>query len=395
MELEESALKKSSDAQVFDSQFRFDPATGLWALIADGRADRPHNVNGTSDEACVFCPGSEEQTPKLALAAVAKNDVADPRSLDEIEILEPSDDPKLARRPWFARVVENKYPSFRLDATSAPAPTLAQIEAASYANERDAVPTSVRARGLFEVIVDSPRCVRDWSEFSEFQIKVAFRVFRARLRALRATGLFENAFVFKNVGADAGASQRHTHSQLVGNVESPPSAREETRRVAALERARLARGERKSYWDALLDEEIRLGERVVYVGERFVALCPRASRFPLQTDIIPRFADAFEDYDDAAVDELALLSRRLVSAYRAARRRLSPNEPDRVDHNVVMRNPVYRDACLDVAPNERSRARWSFLPSLVKKAGYELGSNIDINPVAPERAAKILRDVAF
>ena len=48
----------------------------------------------------------------------------------------------------------------------------------------------------------------------------------------------------------------------------------------------------------------------------------------------------------------------------------------------------------DLAEGERlMRPRWLVLPSLVKKAGYEIGCDIDINPIAPETAAKMLRAV--
>lgn len=386
MENEESRVEVGSFPASFGSEFRLDPATGLWALIAEGRGARPSNAEddsatGDRDTNCAFCPGNESQTPKLVLAAVENES-------GEVELLEPGADPELARRPWIARVFENKYPVFRISPDSTEPPAYAEIVSGF-----DAPFSAIPAIGRHEVIVDTPRHIRSWSEFTDREIKWAFRIFRARLRALRNSGRFERAFVFKNVGPGAGASQRHSHCQLVGEVKLPPSAIEELKRLLVLTQTARRSGDSRSYWNAILDAELRAKERVVAASERFVVHCPFASRYPMQVEICPRFGDALEDYSDEALDELALLARRTVAALETAKRLKLPNDPSPLDYNVVMRATPNRMA----PPFEElvgvARPRWVVLPSLVKKAGYEIGSGIDINPVSPETAATILREV--
>ena len=409
MKNDRNPIQKSADVKSLDSEFRYDPATGLWALVCEGRAERPSNTETRAgapsavspeepDPECCFCPGSESQTPELVAMAAVKRELgeAEPRSTDDVEFFVRPDPRQVEGLRWLARAVENKYPVFRTSEDGAPFATFREVQARFERGENEEKTRffqSVRGEGRHEVVVDSARHIRSWSEFTPLEMKLAFRMFRLRLRAFRDSGKFPYSFVFKNVGPNAGASQRHSHCQLTGNAQTPERVRNELARLIQYERTRKARGERKSYYDALLDAELDAQARVVAATERFVVYCPYASRFPMQTEICPRFDEPFEDYSDAALDELALLMRQTAAALEEAKRRYDPSDFSPLDYNVVMKNaPTALDP--DLAEGERlMRPRWLVLPSLVKKAGYEIGCDIDINPVAPETAAKMLRAV--
>ncbi|MBP5622888.1 MAG: hypothetical protein J6X44_12825 [Thermoguttaceae bacterium] len=397
-----------SKTQTLDSEYRLDPATGLWTLIVEGRDARPSNTERNDvesalyesekrrDPCCPFCLGNESLTPEtvakaaLKLSASKKNE----RDVDDFEIVSPTSDGEFDKSDWFVRVFENKYPFFRMNAAGEDVPTFKTVEKelTSGESKSTALFNSISGRGRHEVIVDSRRHVRSWSEFSELETKLTFRVFRSRLRALRDSGCFAYSFVFKNVGSGAGASQRHSHCQLTGNIELPPDVGREIERLIQYERARKARGENASFWDALLDAELQAQARVVAVTERFVVYCPYASRFPVQTEICPRFDGSFEDYDEVALDELALLVRKTIAALENAKRRHYSDDPKPLDYNVVMKNVpslLTSGLCEGVG---LARPRWLILPSLVKKAGYEIGCGVDINPISPETAARLLRE---
>jgi len=406
LENDEARLTNSRGARACRSEFRFDPYSGKWALIAEGRDDRPTNTeeNSTSksapsvvefDPRCPFCVGAESETPETV--ARASYDADDETNV-LYEILDRPTDLENTSRPWTVRVFENKYPVFRLNELDSTAPTFSDVER-NFERSTDSSPRrffqNVPSRGRHEVIVDSPSHRRSWSEFNDVEIKLTFRVFRSRLRVLRDSALFAYSFVFKNVGANAGASQRHTHCQLTGMTELPDAIRAELERLRRFERARRARGETRSFWDALLDAELEANERVLYASARFVAYCPYASRFPFQVEICPRTEAKFEDYDDATLDELATLSRDVARALEEVKRRKAPKDPSPLDYNILMKNaPSFVDPiCQEGA--EAFRPRWVFLPSVVKKAGYEIGSGIDINPIAPETVARLLRETPF
>jgi len=54
-------------------EFRKDPVTGRWVIIATDRSRRPADFNRLSvipkgDRFCPFCPGNEQKTPPEVLA---------------------------------------------------------------------------------------------------------------------------------------------------------------------------------------------------------------------------------------------------------------------------------------------------------------------------------------
>ncbi len=111
--------------------------------------------------------------------------------------------------------------------------------------------------------------------------------------------------------------------------------------------------------------------------------CPYASRFPYETWILPkRHASSFEcgskeDYVD--------LSRSLRQTLIRLNRRLE-NPPL---NYLIHSNPL--------AEVENAYYHWHIevLPKLSQVGGFEWGSDAYINSVAPEDAARQLREVAF
>lgn len=388
------------------SELRYDPIADRWAIIAEERGNRPFNaanvcacatlrVDCDYDPECPFCPGAEEQTtPTVEFVAVTERARRLPHetlTVDDFEIVRGSTQDACQSRRWFLRVVENKFPILRMSD---------QLEAAElsdafarFLTRESSCNCNELAFGRHEVIVDAVRHCRGWAEMTSVEIKLAFRVFRSRLRALRASDQFGYAFVFKNVGESAGASQPHTHCQLTANASVPPELEAELRRLDAYERARRARGDLQTYWSALVSNELKNGLRVVLDTERFLAYCPYASRFPMLVEICPKFDEPFEEYADPELDELALLARKLVALLQRAKTIYVPTDPRALDYNVYLRNAPYRATTPFRDALRAFRPRWVIVPTLVKKAGYELGCGLDVNPVSPETAAARLRNV--
>jgi UDPglucose--hexose-1-phosphate uridylyltransferase len=112
---------------------------------------------------------------------------------------------------------------------------------------------------------------------------------------------------------------------------------------------------------------------------RFAAVVPFAGRLPYETWIAPRSQQAsFGDLGDEDLGDVALLVRDVVGALRR-----SAGDPD---YNLVVQSAPVGE--------ERSPAfvwHMRLLPRLVTAAGFELGSGMSINSVAPENAAQALR----
>ena len=114
---------------------------------------------------------------------------------------------------------------------------------------------------------------------------------------------------------------------------------------------------------------------VVAIDDEAALICPWASRSPFELRVVPRTAAAnfAEDTAGAAMIHTAL---RLL----ATRFDRSP------ELNLWVRT----------APRGTESVRWyvDIAPRLTTKAGFELGTGVDINSYPPERAAADLRDGA-
>ena len=325
---------------------RQDATTNEWVILAPDRATRPGPARGepiasfrpplpSHDPACPFCPGNEDQTP-----------------------------PELSRTPaegpWERRVVPNRYPAVAPDGDT-------DRHGEPLAREMDGV-------GYHEVVIESPRHDERLDEMPIDRIAGVVATWRDRYRTLAADPRIKAVIVFKNVGERAGTSLVHPHSQILATPVIPPDA---IRRYAVATRYFDDTG-RCVYLD-LLDRELETAERVVAERPGLVAVAPFASRVPYETWITPRTPrPSFASLRDGEVREVAELLRDVVTALRHA--------ADDPDFNLVIHS----------APaGEESKPffLWHLrvLPRIVTAAGFELGSGMSINCVAPEDAARRLR----
>ena len=173
-----------------------------------------------------------------------------------------------------------------------------------------------------------------------------------------------------NEGREAGASLPHSHAQLYALPFVPAAiARERERFTAYSERT-----QGRNLLEDLLQEEVRRGERIVWIDREAVAVCPFASRVPFQLQLIPRRPRArFEDDGPLGggliLDVLGRLARVLGAVPPL---------------NMWVRT----------APSGAEHFCWriDLLPRLTHLAGLELGTGVNLNIVPPERAAALLRD---
>jgi len=111
--------------------------------------------------------------------------------------------------------------------------------------------------------------------------------------------------LFKNVGAAAGATLEHTHSQLIVTPIVPISVWEEM--TGALEFFNY-RG--RCIFCDMIQQELGSEKRVVLDSPNFISFAPYASRFPFETWILPKNHNShFENIQKTEVDELAPCSR--------------------------------------------------------------------------------------
>jgi UDPglucose--hexose-1-phosphate uridylyltransferase len=217
------------------------------------------------------------------------------------------------------------------------------------------------------VIVNGPQSVLSLAELPVEQVVAAVEMWRARMRAHAGAACLQ---LIVNERREAGASLPHTHAQLYALDFVPAAVARERERSAAYTTRTMG----QSLLGDLVAEEVRRGERIVAIDEEAVLLAPFASRLPFQLMLAPRRPRArfVEDGPSGAAllhDGLSRLARRLGS---------SP------PLNMWVRTAPLgaEDFCW----------RIDVMPRLTHLAGLELSTELNLNIVAPEDAARLLRE---
>jgi UDPglucose--hexose-1-phosphate uridylyltransferase len=222
------------------------------------------------------------------------------------------------------------------------------------------------AIGAHEVIVNAPEHVTAMAELDDELFAGAIATWRGRMRAHAGAAYVQ---VVVNEGSTAGASLPHTHAQLYALPFVPLAVARERERAGAY-------GERTAGGGLLSDvlvEEVRRRERLVAIDEEAALICPWASRSPYELRVVPRQAEASFAESDGGAAMIRTAMRVLAERFGG---------PPELNLWVV------------TAPRGAERFHWhvDIAPRLSVKAGFELGTGVDIDVYPPERAAADLRE---
>jgi UDPglucose--hexose-1-phosphate uridylyltransferase len=326
---------------------RKDPIVGRWVIIATSRARRSHDFDTTPQRQrgrfCPFCEGHEDKTPGEILA-----------------YRRPGTQPN--GEGWRVRVVPNKFPALEIEG--------------QLSKRGEGIYDMISGVGAHEVIIESPRHLVSTSELSEEQLREVLWVYRDRLVDLKKDQRLVYGMIFKNVGAAAGASLEHTHSQLIVTPIVPINVWEEM--TGSLEFYNY-RG-RCVYCD-MIQQELATEKRIVLDTPGFVAFCPFASRFPFETWVLPKnHSSHYENIQKNEVDDLSGVMRQVIGKIETAL--------DQPAYNYIIHTAPFDTQALN-------HYHWhiEIMPSLMKTAGFEWGTGFYINPVPPEEAAAFLREI--
>jgi len=112
-----------------------------------------------------------------------------------------------------------------------------------------------------------------------------------------------------------------------------------------------------------------------------VALAPYASRFPFETWFLPREHGA--RFEDAPRQQYESLARALKATLMRIDRALESPA-----YNLIVHSAPFAEAIDEIY-------HWhvELTPKLTRIAGFEWGTGFYINPVSPEEATSVLRNV--
>jgi UDPglucose--hexose-1-phosphate uridylyltransferase len=275
-------------------------------------------------------------------------------------------------------VVPNLYPALA-DPADGPgeSPSGTGAEAGAFASSGDPLLASRKAGepdlfsgrpalGAHEVLINSPEHVTAMAELDDEQFAAAVATWRERMR-VHADASYLQLIV--NEGGGAGASLEHTHAQLYALPFVPAAVARERERAGAYAERTAGSG----LLSDILVEEVRRSERLVAIDDEAALICPWASRSPFELRVVPRRENGrFEDDEGGA------------AMIRTAMRVLAERFGGSPELNLWVRT----------APRGADQFHWhvDIAPRLTIKAGFELGTGVDINVYPPERAAADLRE---
>ncbi|KAF7801485.1 ADP-glucose phosphorylase [Senna tora] len=331
-------------------ELRKDSVSNRWVIFSPARAKRPSDFKSKTptnsnhlQQKCPFCIGQEHQcAPEIFRV--------------------PPDDPN-----WTIRVIENLYPALSRSLCDPSAPS-------SDSGHRDIGNRVLDGFGFHDVVIETPIHSVQLGDLSPEEIARVFLAYRKRIEQLASRDSIEYVQVFKNHGASAGASMSHSHSQILALPIIPPNVS-----------ARL--GSMKDYFEQkgkCCICQIESEDLVINASTNFISLVPYAATFPFEIWIVPRYHSAhFHELDAEKAVELGGLLKLIL-------RKMSLQLNNPPFNFMIHTSPLHCNNASELA-----YTHWfiQIVPQLTGIGGFEIGTGCYINPVFPEDAAKVLREL--
>jgi UDPglucose--hexose-1-phosphate uridylyltransferase len=323
------------DPTLTASQIRYDPLVDQWVVIAGHRQARTH-LPSVAD--CPLCPSSAGNVTEI-----------------------PDDD-------YDVVVFENRFPSL----ASGPA----QIAAAPHP-ESDSPFAERPGIGRCEVVCFTPDHDSSFAQLTPGRVTTVLEAWTDRTRELSRLPGVQHVFVFENRGEEIGVTLGHPHGQIYAYPFVPPR----TQRMI-----RTAERHGSCLHCAALAAEQAAGVRVVGETSRWLAFVPHAARWPFEVHLYPRrHVPDLTELDDAERAEFPSLYldvlHRFDGIFGTQMPYIAGWQQAPVRHSREQGHLFLQVFSIRRAPNK-----------LKYLAGSEAAMGVFINDIAPEEAARMLRE---
>lgn len=331
-----------------DSELRQDLVSGDWVAVAPSRLKRPEEFK------------RREKRKKAPLKNCPFENPQDGALGEPILV---HTDPKTGK--WTLQIVPNKYPAF---------------------THKDVCPALIKHGPFFVVggaghhdIVITRDHNKNFSHLSFSAANRVFQAFRDRYLMLFNDKCLAYISIFHNWGPKAGASIYHPHYQMIAIPVIPPDVEHSVRGSR-----RWFKKHKTCVHCKMIEWEKKEKTRVIYENKGAIAFTPFVSREPFEVRILPKkHLPYFENTLDEDIEFIVDALQKSIQLLRK-----SLKDPD---YNFFIHTAPLRKK------ENYKHYHWhiEILPKVDISAGFELGTGIEINPVDPDFAAKILKNHRF
>lgn len=325
------------------SEIRQNILTGDWVIYAPHRGTRPIDHKKTKakskvpkhEKSCPFCTGNEEMLPGIIY------------------------EEKVGKK-WQTRVVPNKYPAL--------------FPEASNKVKEGSLFSSGEGSGYQEVIVETSIHNKNFADITEKEMEVVVNTYHSRYVELLKNKKNKTVLIFRNHGEKAGTSRIHPHSQVfaLGFVPEFMTKKEKVAKSYYLKK-------KKNIYSEILKNELKTRKRIILQNKDFVAFVPYFAEVPYEIWIMPRKRKAsFSSLTSSEQKSFSVALKKCLS-------KLSSNAG----------NPSYNFIIHTASKGKENAKHLSWYlqirPRFGIPAGFEIATNMQINPGFPEDYAKTLR----
>lgn len=325
------------------SEFRYCKLNQEWRLFAPERLKRPINFASQhtidSRHTCPFDEGNEAHTP------------------NEIARIE-------QKGKWQCRVVPNLYNALSID------------HAPSF--HRDQYFETMSGFGAHEVLIETPDHNKQMWDYSYNEFVNYLSLIQQRARSLKKDKRLAYLSVFKNQGENAGATMAHSHTQIM----ALPYASKQMQRVLEYQKSYYEE-HRRALLDDIVYEEQQYNKNIVLQNSDFILFCPYASQYAFEVKVVAK--KRLSSIIEFEPNDIASLSDILHEFFKKFHKVLGE-----VSFNMIIKNAPYHN--YSSKTKEYYRFSIDIIPRIYKIAGFELDSNISINVVMPDQAAKTYKE---
>ncbi|MBP7496169.1 MAG: galactose-1-phosphate uridylyltransferase [Bacteroidales bacterium] len=326
---------------------RWHPLLQEWVVISARTADRPWSgsvlnteadILPSFDENCYLCPGVKRASGEV-----------NPHYMEPFAF-------------------NNDFPSFALNAP--------------FTDYKSNFQITEPATGICRVLCFSPLHNLTLAEMAVKDIEKVILLWKDEFETLSANPEIKNILIFENKGKCIGTSNPHPHGQIYATSYIPKNVLLELNSQSDYKK-----NHNNSLLSDLLENELRLNERIVCYNNHFVAFVPYFARFAFESWIVPRRNVArITDLTKEEILALADIYQRMLVRYDNLFNMSFPNI------TILYNAPVYKSIKdgdfvfhIEFYPPLRSPDTLKYL------AGFETGGGNIINPVMPEDAAARLK----